>query len=76
MPIIRSSICESLLGLGSRGEEGKRPVGGRLKREGLDRKIGQRKRDLGARVPGGMMYKQGKRIPRQKKAKSSKAVES
>lgn len=59
-PIIRSSICESLLGLGSRGKERKRLVGGRLKREGLDRKIGQRKRDLGARVPGGMMYKQGK----------------
>ncbi|KGO76378.1 hypothetical protein PITC_018180 [Penicillium italicum] len=49
-PIIRRIICESLLGRGSRGKEGKRVVGGRLKREGLDRRTGQRKRGLGARV--------------------------
>lgn len=43
-------------------------VGGRLKREGLDRRIGQRKRDLGARISCGMMYNQGKSIPREKKS--------
>lgn len=37
-------------------------VGGRLKREGLDRRIGQRKRDLGARVSCGMMYEEGKSV--------------
>lgn len=66
--MIRRSIRESLLGRGSRGKEGKRVVGGRLKREGLDRRIGQRKRDLGARISCGMMYDQGKSIPREKKS--------
>lgn len=70
-PMIRRSIRESLLGRGSRGKEGKRVVGGRLKREGLDRRIGQRKRDLGARISCGMMYDQGKSIPREKKANLS-----
>lgn len=65
-PMIRRSIRESLLGRGSRGKEGKRVVGGRLKREGLDRGIGQRKRDLGARVSCGMIYGEGKCIPNQK----------
>jgi hypothetical protein len=69
-PTIRRSIFESLLGRGSRGKDGKRVVGGRLKGEGLDRKIGQRKGDLGARVSCGMMY-QGKECERKKKAKSS-----
>jgi hypothetical protein len=64
--MIRRSIRESLLGRGSRGKEGKRVVGGRLKREGLDRGIGQRKRDLGARVSCGMIYGEGKCIPNQK----------
>lgn len=65
--MMRRSIRESLLGRGSRGKEGKRVVGGRLKREGLDRRIGQLKRDLGARIPGAMIFDQGKSIPRERK---------
>lgn len=64
--MIRRNICESLLGRGSRGKEGERVVGGRLKREGLDRRTGQRKRDLGARVSCSMMYDQDKSIPKEK----------
>lgn len=46
----RRSIRESLPGRGSRGNEGKRVLGGRLKRGYLDRRVGQRKWGLGASV--------------------------